>query len=358
MNQTPCHANPMGLDGFEFVEFAAPTPGALDPVLAMLGFEQVAEHRSKAVALWRQNDINIVVNHEPRSPAWFLAQEHGPCAAGLAFRVGDAHQAYDRALALGAEPCNVPAGPMELRLPAIRGIGGAPLYLVDRPAGNGSIYAIDFAFADGVERRPAGVGLAAIDHLTHNVYRGRLQRWAGFYERLFGFREQRRFDIRGQHSGLVSRAMVAPDGKIRIPLNEEAPQSAGHGQIDEFLTRYQGEGIQHVAFACDDLLAVCERLRQRGLPFLPPPPPAYYEALDARLPGHGLDVDQLAAAGILVDGQTDGGQPKLLLQIFSAELIGPIFFEFIERRRDDGFGEGNFQALFEAIESAPARQAA
>ena len=341
--------NPMGLDGFEFVEFAATGPGSLEPVFALLGFEEVAHHRSKAVELWRQNDINFIVNYEPESTAWFLAEEHGPCAAGLAFRVRDAHHAYGRALARGAQPMDVPPGPMELRLPAIRGIGGMPIYLIDRYAPGGSIYDIDFEFLPDAHRRPQGVGLTHIDHLTHNVYRGRIAHWAHFYERLFDFHETRRFDIAGHHTGLVSRAMTAPDGKIRIPLNEEAAGRSG-GQVDDFLTRYNGEGIQHIALACDDLTRVCGALSNLGVSFMEPPPPTYYEALDTRLPGHGEPVARLAEHGILIDGTTTDGVPRLLLQIFSEPLIGPIFFEFIERKRDEGFGEGNFQALFESIE--------
>ena len=340
--------NPMGLDGFEFVEFAAPKRGILEPVFRTLGFEHVADHRSKAVQLWRQNDVNFIVNYEPRSKAWYHAEEHGPCASGMAFRVADAHQAYSRALALGAEPMDIPTGPMELRLPAIRGIGGAPLYLIDRYRAGSSIYDIDFEFVDDIERRPAGVGLEVIDHLTHNVYRGRLDHWTSYYKRLFNFREIRYFDIKGRQSGLVSRALTAPDDRIRIPLNEEA--AGGGGQIESYLMEYNGEGIQHIAFACDDLLAVWDRLASLGLRFVEPPPAAYYDMLDERLPGHGEPVAEIARRGILLDGDMSGDQPSLLLQIFSAPLIGPIFFEFIQRKRNEGFGEGNFQALFESIE--------
>jgi 4-hydroxyphenylpyruvate dioxygenase len=272
----------------------------------------------------------------------------------MAFRVQDAHKAYQRALELGAQPIEIPTGPMELRLPAIRGIGGAPLYLIDRYEDGASIYDIDFRWIEA-ERRPVGAGLRVIDHLTHNVYRGRMDWWARFYERLFSFREIRHFDIEGQQTGLSSRAMTAPDGRIRIPLNEEA--GAG-GQIEEFLMAYNGEGIQHIAFATDDLLAVCDRLRARGVPFLSPPPASYYAMLDERLPGHGQDVAALAERGILLDGDTDGDGPRLLLQIFSETLVGPIFFEFIERKGDEGFGEGNFQALFEALERDQLRRGA
>ncbi|MYA15426.1 MAG: 4-hydroxyphenylpyruvate dioxygenase [Gammaproteobacteria bacterium] len=340
--------NPMGLDGFEFVEFAAPKRGILEPVFRTLGFEHVADHRSKAVQLWRQNDINFIINYEPKSYAWYLAEEHGPCTTGLAFRVADAHHAYGRALALGAEPVDLPAGPMELRLPAVRGIGGAPLYLIDRYEDASSIYDIDFEFVEGIDRRPSGHGLKVLDHLTHNVYRGRLAHWADFYERLFNFREIRHFDIQGKHSGLVSRALTAPDNKIRIPLNEEPP--GGTGQIEAYLMEHNGEGIQHIAFACDDLAAVCDRLRTARLPFVEPPPATYYEMLDERLPGHGEPVDELAERGILIDGDTSGDEPSLLRQVFSKAVIGPIFFEFIERRNNEGFGEGNFQALFESFE--------
>ncbi len=341
------HDNPMGLDGFDFVEFAAIDKGRLEPVFETLGFSHVARHRSKDAQLWRQGDINFIVNYEPNSPAHYHADEHGPCACGLAFRVRDSHHAYNRAVELGAQPVELDTGPMELRLPAIRGIGGAPLYLIDRYTAGASIYDIDFEYLDGVERFPQGVGLQVIDHLTHNVYRGRMNHWASFYERLFNFREIRHFDIRGQKTGLTSRAMTAPDNRIRIPLNEEA---GGNGQIEEFLMQYNGEGIQHIAFACDDLLATWDRLQERGLKFMKPPPDTYYEMLEDRLHGHGEPVADLQRRGILLDGSTAGDEPRLLLQIFSQALIGPIFFEFIQRKKDEGFGEGNFQALFESIE--------
>ena len=350
------HENPMHLDGFEFVEFAAADGSSLENVFEMLGFCLVARHRSKAASLWRQNDINFVINEEHGSVAWYLAEEHGPGAVGMAFRVRDAHQAYARALELGAQPIDIPTGPMELRLPAIRGIGGMPLYLIDRYTDGGSIYDIDFEFLPGVNRHPPGCGLKVVDHLTHNVYRGRLQHWANYYQRLFNFREIRRFDIQGQQTGLVSRALTAPDDKIRIPLNEEASGGNANGQIEDYLLRYNGEGIQHIALACDDLPAVCDRLKQRGVPFMDAPPAAYYQMLEERLPGHGEPVSELEQRGILVDGDTSTDEPRLLLQIFSTELIGPMFFEFIERKRDEGFGEGNFQALFESVEREQMRR--
>ena len=340
--------NPMGLCGFEFVEFAAPHAGLIEPLLVKMGFTLVAHHRSKDVDLYRQGDINFIVNREPHSFAHYFAAEHGASACSMAFRVRDSHAAYARALELGAQPVEIPTGPMELRLPAIRGIGGAPLYLIDRFEDGRSIYDIDFQFIDGQHRHPVGHGLRQIDHLTHNVYRGRMAYWAKFYEQIFNFREIRFFDIKGEYTGLTSKAMTAPDGLIRIPLNEEA--SGKSGQIEEFLMQFGGEGIQHIALSCDNLLDTIDRLRAAGIPLMAAPSDTYYEMLSERLPGHGQDIQALQARGILLDGSTKDGKPRLLLQIFSQTVMGPVFFEFIERKGDDGFGEGNFKALFESME--------
>jgi 4-hydroxyphenylpyruvate dioxygenase len=340
--------NPLGLDGFEFIEFSAPEKGLLEPVFERMGFARIARHRSKDVDLWRQGEINLIANYEPKSPAAYFAAEHGPSACGMAFRVKNARVAYDEAIARGAEPVETRTGPMELRLPAIRGIGGAMIYLVDRYGDALSIYDIDFDYLPGVDRNPEGAGFKIIDHLTHNVYGGRMAHWGSFYERVFNFREIRYFDIKGEYTGLTSRAMTAPDGKIRIPLNEEG--KAGGGQIEEYLRAYNGEGIQHIAFSCDDLPACWDRLKALGTPFAPPPPKAYYDMLEERLPGHGEPVGELQARGILLDGSTEDGDPRLLLQIFSQTMIGPVFFEFIQRKKDEGFGEGNFTALFKSIE--------
>ena len=344
--------NPLGLDGFEFIEFCAPEQGQLEPVFAAMGFTRIARHRSKQVELWRQGGINLIANYEPRSPAAYFAAEHGASACGMGWRVKDAAKAYAAAIERGAEPVEVRTGPMELRLPAIRGIGGSIIYLIDRYEGQAhgdlSIYDIDFVYEDGVDRHPVGAGFHTIDHLTHNVYGGRMAHWGAFYERIAGFREIRYFDIKGEYTGLTSRAMTAPDGKIRIPLNEEG--ASGGGQIEEFLRQYNGEGIQHIAFACDDLLGCWDRLKALGTPFMTAPNPTYYAMLDERLPGHGEPVSELQKRGILLDGSTAEGDPRLLLQIFSETVIGPVFFEFIQRKKDEGFGEGNFKALFESIE--------
>jgi 4-hydroxyphenylpyruvate dioxygenase len=349
--------NPMGLMGFEFVEFASPTAGVLEPLFEKMGFSLVAKHRSKDVLLYRQGDINFIVNREPKSLAGYFAAEHGPSACALAFRVRDSHKAYNRALELGAQPVDVPTGPMELKLPAIKGIGGAPLYLIDRYEDGKSIYDIDFEFLPGVDRHPKGHGFKIIDHLTHNVYRGRMAYWGAFYERIFNFREIRYFDIKGEYTGLTSRAMTAPDGLIRIPLNEESGKG-GTGQIEEFLMKFNGEGIQHIALLTDDLIASVDALQLAGIPLMTAPNDVYYQMLEERLPGHGEPVKELQTRGILLDGSTKGGDKRLLLQIFSETLLGPVFFEFIQRKNDEGFGEGNFKALFESLERDQIRRGA
>lgn len=340
--------NPAGLDGFEFLEFAATDRAQLDTVFRQLGFVPIAKHRSKDVVLYRQGQINFLLNVEPRSPAAFFAEEHGAGACAMGFRVQDASRAYAHALSRGAEPAHAETGWMELKLPAVKGIGGSLIYFIDRYGDEANIYDIDFRYFDGADRHPGGAGLEVVDHLTHNVYRGRMKFWAEFYERLFNFREIRYFDIKGEYTGLTSRAMTAPDGKIRIPLNEEAKQ--GGGQIEEFLMAFNGEGIQHIAMSTPDIYATIDRLRANGLPFMTPPPATYYEMLESRLPGHGEPVEAMKARGLLLDGSTKNGDPRLLLQIFTGNLLGPLFFEIIQRKKDEGFGEGNFKALFESIE--------
>jgi 4-hydroxyphenylpyruvate dioxygenase len=353
---TDLFENPMGLRGFEFVEFTAPEKGILEPVFESMGFTLVARHRSKDVDVWRQGGINLIANYEPNTPAAYYAAEHGPSACAMGFRVADAQAAFDLAIKNGAQPVDIDSGFSELRLPAIKGIGGATIYLIDRYEDGNSIYDIDFSYLDGVDPQPYGCGFNVIDHLTHNVYKGRMDYWAKYYEDLFNFREIRYFDIKGEYTGLVSRALTAPDGLIRIPLNEEKSEKVG--QIEEYLREYKGEGIQHIAFSCDDLLGCWDRLKAAGVSFMSPPPNSYYDMLEERLPGHGEPTTDLKSRGILLDGSTDDGQPRLLLQIFSEKAIGPIFFEFIQRKEDEGFGEGNFEALFKSIERDQMRRGA
>jgi 4-hydroxyphenylpyruvate dioxygenase len=343
--------NPMGTDGFEFVEYATLDPKPLEELFTKLGFSKIAKHRSKNVWLWHQNDINFILNAEKDSQAEGFFQAHGPSANAMAFRVKDAAFAIKRAKELGAKVVESKVGPMELSIPAIEGIGGSLLYLVDRYGPNASIYDIDFVPIAGVDQHPQGFGLAYIDHLTHNVMRGNMDKWAGFYEKLFNFRQIRYFDIEGKLTGLVSRAMTSPCGKIRIPINESSDDKS---QIEEYLREYKGEGIQHIALAATDIFATVEGMKKNGVRFMDPPPETYYDNLAKRVPHHQEDVVRLKKNGILVDGApeskpgaNDGG---ILLQIFTATVIGPIFYEIIQRKGDEGFGEGNFKALFESIE--------
>jgi 4-hydroxyphenylpyruvate dioxygenase len=341
--------NPMGTDGFEFVEYTAPNTAELASLFKKLGFRAVAKHRSKHVTLYRQGDINFIINAEPDSFAQAFAKVHGPSACAMAFRVADAAYAYERAIKLGAKPVQSAAGPMELNIPAIEGIGGSLIYLVDRYGDKGSIYDVDFVPLTTDEDQAEDAGLTYIDHLTHNVWRGRMDEWAGFYERLFNFREIRYFDIEGKLTGLKSKAMTSPCGKIRIPINESSDDKS---QIEEYLKAYKGEGIQHIALGTDDIYKTIPALRDLDISFMTPPPATYYEMLHERLPGHDEDVDQMQELGVLIDGAPgqDGDEQGLLLQIFTNTVIGPIFFEIIQRKGDEGFGEGNFRALFESIE--------
>ncbi len=341
--------NPMGTDGFEFVEYTAPDPQRLRELFERMGFPVRARHRSKNVTLHGQGEINFLINAEPDSFAQSFAKAHGPSACAMAFRVEDAAYAYRRALELGAKPGPQSAGPMELNIPCIEGIGGSLIYLVDR-YGDRSIYDVDFRPVPAGPSAQA-TGLAAIDHLTHNVQRGHMDLWAGFYTRLFNFREIRYFDIEGSQTGLFSRAMTSPCGKIRIPINESQDDKS---QIEEYLREYHGEGIQHIALATEDIYRTVASLRDRGIAFQDTPD-TYYDAVNARVPGHREPLAELRRLGILIDGNPDRGE-GLLLQIFTRNVIGPIFFEIIQRKGNEGFGEGNFRALFESIEQDQIRR--
>jgi 4-hydroxyphenylpyruvate dioxygenase len=343
--------NPIGTDGFEFVEYTAPDVGQLHTLFEQMGFRAVGRHRSKAVTLYRQGETSFIVNAEPESHGARFAQAHGPSACAMAFRVKDAAAAYKKLVGLGAKPFQNQVGPMELNIPAIEGIGGSVIYLVDR-YGDRSIYDVDFVPTDPISGfTHEGAGLTYIDHVTHNVFRGNMAQWAGFYERLFNFREIRYFDIEGKLTGLKSRAMTSPDGKIRIPINESSDDKS---QIEEYLHVYQGEGIQHIALGTDNIYETVEALAARGVPFQNTPE-TYYERLDNRIKGHGEDVPRLKRNRILMDGAPTEDQ-GLLLQIFTQNAIGPIFFEIIQRKGNEGFGEGNFRALFESIEADQVRR--
>lgn len=335
-------ANPAGTDGFEFVEFAHPQPEELRALFGRMGYSLTARHKTKDIELWQQGDITYVLNNHSGSHAMRFVAEHGPCAASMGWRVVDAAHAFAHAVKMGAEPFE---GDKALEVPAIVGIGGSLIYFVDAYGDQNPYGDFDW-LAPG---KPAGVGFHYLDHLTHNVHKGNMDTWFDFYGRIFGFKQIRFFDIEGKHSGLHSRALTSPCQRIRIPINEDRGET---GQIVEYLKRYKGEGIQHIAVGTDDIYAATDEIAARGIKFMPKPPMAYYDLSKSRVVGHEEPLEKLAKYGILIDGEgvVDGGETRILLQIFSKTVIGPIFFEFIQRKGDDGFGEGNFRALFESIE--------
>ena len=350
---TITYENPAGTDGFEFVEFAHPDPAALEALFTRMGYVPVARHKTKNITVWRQGDINYVLNAEPGTFGHRFVDVHGPCAPSMAWRVVDADHAFQHAVANGAVAYD--GDDKTLDVPAIVGIGGSLLYFVDKFGDKGSPYDAEFEWLGERDPRPEGVGFYYLDHLTHNVFRGNMDKWWAFYRELFNFRQIHFFDIEGKMTGLVSRAITSPCGKIRIPLNESRDDKS---QIEEYLKKYNGEGIQHIAVGTDTLYDATDRLADNGLKFMPGPPETYYERSFDRVAGHDEPVDRMKKHGILIDGEgvVDGGMTKILLQIFSKTVIGPIFFEFIQRKGDEGFGEGNFRALFESIEEDQIRR--
>ena len=345
--------NPAGTDGCEFVEFSHPEPEKLDALFRRMGYVPVARHKTKAITLYRQGDITYVLNAEPGSHAMRFVEEHGPCAPSMAWRVVDARHAFEHAVKKGATPYH--GDDKALDVPAIVGIGGSLLYFIETYGAKGSAYDDEFEWLGERDPRPAGVGFYYLDHLTHNVYRGNMDKWWDFYRDLFGFKQIHFFDIDGRITGLVSRAITSPCGKIRIPLNESKDDTS---QIAEYLRKYKGEGIQHIAVGTDNIYDATDLLSDNGLKFMPGPPDIYYEMSHERVRGHEEPIERMKKHGILIDGEgvVNGGMTKILLQIFSKTVIGPIFFEFIQRKGDEGFGEGNFRALFESIEQDQIRR--
>ena len=331
--------NPCGLDGFAFLEFAGPDKKRLEKQFTEMGFQAVATHQDQDITLYQQGDIQFIVNAANQCQASEHSAIHGPGACAMGFKVEDANAAFQYAIQHGATAF-IDCAHAHHGLPAIQAIGGSVIYFVDdthKP--------FDKKWNKSSTAAVPGNGLVTIDHLTHNVFRGNMDKWAKFYESIFNFQEIRFFNIIGKMTGLISRALASPCGKIKIPLNESKDD---HSQIEEFLHEYHGEGIQHMALTTKDIYKTVNSLRKQGVKFLDVPD-TYYEMLDARLPWHQEPLNQLNAEKILMDGEVDP-QHGLLLQIFTENIFGPVFFEIIQRKGNQGFGEGNFQALFEAIE--------
>jgi 4-hydroxyphenylpyruvate dioxygenase len=336
--------NPIGLDGLEFIEFASPDVRILEAMVERMGSVLVARHKTRALRLFRQNDVNFIINTEPNSYASEFARAHGPSACGMGFRVRDAKRAFDEAVKRGARPVTDEAKKAGINLPAIYGIGDAIVYFVDRYGAKGELYDADGAWEWlSADRRPRGKDLLVIDHMTNNVPAGEMQKWCDFYTNIFGFQERRYFDIKGKSTGLLSKVMKSPCGLFSIPINEP---SDGKSQIQEYLDEYKGSGIQHIALLTKDIASSVQGLNASGIEFMKGPPHTYYQALPNRVPGVTEDLAGMEKLGILIDGDPKG----YLLQIFSKNMVGPIFLEIIQRHRHEGFGDGNFQALFDSIE--------
>ena len=339
--------NPAGTSGFAFVEFAHPEPDSLRRMFVAMGYTHMATHSSKAIELWQQGDITYILNAEKGSFADRFMMEHGPAAPSMGWRVADPQQAFDHAVTMGATSYD--SDDKTINAPAIVGIGGSLIYFL-----SDEMPLFENEFTKHQKNSSKGAGFYYIDHLTHNVFKGNMDKWFRFYGDLFNFREIRFFDIQGKFTGLFSRALTSPCGRIRIPINEDRGEE---GQIVSYLKKYNGEGIQHIAVGAHDIYTATETIAAAGISFMPPPPAAYYDRSLERIPNHDEPLDKMQKHGILIDGEgiVDGGETKILLQIFSKTLVGPIFFEFIQRKGDDGFGEGNFKALFESIETQQLR---
>jgi len=332
--------NPLGLRGIEFTEFASPDTDFMHDVFGAFGFSKLKRHATKDILYYNQRDIHFLLNREKKGFSADFAKSHGPAICSMGWRVDNAEEAQAEAVRRGAKA----AKPEETDLPypAIYGIGDSLIYLIDQFGDKGNIY--DQDFIDLEEKNVVeDLGFIEIDHLTNNVFKGTMDTWAKFYKEVFGFTEVRYFDIKGQKTALLSYALRSPDGSFCIPINEGKDDN--NNQIDEYLNQYNGPGVQHIAFRSDDLLASLDKLDRNVIDTLDIHD-NYYEEVFNRVPGVTEDPKRIQDHQVLVDGDDKG----YLLQIFTKNLFGPIFIELIQRKENLGFGEGNFQALFESIE--------
>ena len=331
--------NPTGLLGLDFVMFASPDPGALDVLFRGFGFSRVHRHRARRLVHYQQGDIHLLLDREPGSHGAGFAAAHGPGINAMGWRVVDAQRAFAVALQRGARPFHG-AGALD-GVPAIHGIGDSLIYFIEANTDDTTTLLDQFVrLAEPIPAKPKG--FYAIDHLTNNVERGQLETWSTFYRKVFGFTEVRTFDIRGEKTGLLSYALRSPCGTFCIPINEATDEGS---QIQEYIERYNGPGIQHLAFLTEDLLASLDGLEGSGIETLDIDP-TYYDTVFDRVPGVREDPARIRQHEVLVDGDDDG----YLLQIFTKDLVGPIFIEMIQRENHHSFGEGNFGALFRSIE--------
>lgn len=335
--------NPIGLNGVDFLEYCGPDAVHFENLFKKMGFSEIAQVPNKKIKLYRQGDINFIINCEQNTFAASFAKAHGPSVCSTGLRVGDAEKAFENALKRGARAYD---GSQESRgaspYLAIYGIGDSLIYFIDEH-NHKDLYLNQFKLKS-LDIHPLGLGLNIVDHFTNNVPKGEMTKWSDFYEKIFNFREVRYFDIKGKSTGLLSKAMRSPCSLFCVPINEPTD---GKSQIQEYLDEYKGSGIQHIALTTKEISTTLEKLKANELHFLSPPPNSYYQMLKDRLPQVTEDIARLQRNAILVDGDHEG----YLLQIFTKNVIGPVFFEIIERKGHQGFGEGNFQALFDAIEA-------
>lgn len=327
--------NPCGLQGCDFIEFAGPKAEDLHETFKKLGFIVTGTHKSKKIYFYKQGNVKFIVNEEEESFAQDFKDAHGASACAMGLKTQDAQKAFETAVKRGGTPYTTRKDVSNFN--AIYGIGKSLVYFIDYAAGNPFEKDFDFNGADST-----GFGLRYTDHMTNNVPVNEMQDWCDFYEKTFNFKETRFFNIKGKETGLISKVMSSPSQKLAIPINEPSDPKS---QIQEYLNEYKGSGIQHIALGTDDIVLAVSKMREQGIEFLDVPD-TYYDEVKKRLPNVSEDIDKLKELKILVDGDEEG----YLLQIFTKNLFGPIFIEIIQRKNHFGFGEGNFQALFDAIE--------
>lgn len=332
--------NYLGLRGIEFTEFASPQSDFMEEVFYAFGFSKLKKHKQKDIYYYNQNDIHFLLNNSKKGFSKTFADQHGPAICSMGWRVDDAEKAIQIAIDRGAKAAD-PAE-TDLDYPAIYGIGDSLIYFIDKFSDGENIYQDDFEDIDEPVVKD-GMGFTRIDHLTNNVHKGTMEQWANFYKDVFGFTEVRYFDIKGQQTALLSYALRSPDGSFCIPINEG--KGDDKNQIDEYLREYNGPGVQHIAFETDNILESLDKLDRDVIDTLDIHSD-YYETVFDRVPNVQESHQRIQDHQVLVDGDEE----SYLLQIFTKNLFGPIFIEIIQRANNLGFGEGNFQALFESIE--------
>lgn len=337
----------LGIRGIDHIEFAVSNLEAASQLYTRLGFEKIASReisqRQLKTFLFGQGKIRVMVTQSAlkTDPVAQYVQLHGDGVMAIGFSCDNAVTALELTVSRGADlhasPKRIEREFGTVEKASIKAMGDVALTFIHR---TGELF--DEGFDNPVSYDPTGFGLQKIDHITINVEKGKMKSWAQFFEKVLGLKNTRFFDIHTEKTGLYSFVMESPDGCVKMPINEPTEDAS---QIQEFLNINHGPGVQHIALSTVSLIDSLNALRRSGVLFLEVPD-TYYDAVPKRVPDLREDLSQLQSLGILADGDSKG----YLLQIFSQNLVGPFFYEFIQREGNDGFGEGNFRALFEAIE--------